>query len=50
MLSYHIRPATAEDVSFLADVVIEATIPARGELAAFQVRGDQSLAHTVPLK
>ncbi len=25
MLSYHIRPATAEDVSFLADVVVEAT-------------------------
>jgi ribosomal protein S18 acetylase RimI-like enzyme len=25
VLSYHIRPATAEDVGFLADVVIEAT-------------------------
>lgn len=25
MLSYHIRPATGEDVGFLADVVIEAT-------------------------
>ena len=25
MLSYHIRPATAEDVGFLADVVVEAT-------------------------
>ena len=25
MLSYHVRPATAEDVGFLADVVIEAT-------------------------
>ena len=31
MLSYHIRPATAEDVGFLADVVIEAT-KAQGRL------------------
>jgi GNAT superfamily N-acetyltransferase len=43
VLSYHIRPATAQDVGFLADVVIEAT-RAQGRSRMASMNGDGARA------